>query len=286
MERELWRVIRTALRRLPRRWPRNASYSNTEILAVLLWAALHNQPICWACRRSSWPIQAWRRRLPDQSTLSRRLRDERVWHDLRWLIERIQRDLERSDTLVVDGKPLPVSNVSGDPDAKRGWGAGIFARGYKLHVIIDRSRRLIDFDVRPLNTSESTVAGEMVWQLNGAGRVLLADASYDSNRLYLACERSGITLRAPRRKPGTAIDKPSKNARSRLDAIALLEGPDPEPAARHNRERLIIERFFGTLATPASGLYMLPPWIRRRHRVRTWVAAKLAINSARNVLAA
>ena len=77
---------------MPRWWPRNASYSNREILAVLLWAALHNKPICWACLRSSWPLQAWRRRLPDQSTMSRRLRDPDVWGDLRRLIDEVQRE--------------------------------------------------------------------------------------------------------------------------------------------------------------------------------------------------
>jgi hypothetical protein len=45
-------------------------YDNRTVIAVLLWAALHDRPIVWACQRSSWPVQAWRRRLPDQSTMS------------------------------------------------------------------------------------------------------------------------------------------------------------------------------------------------------------------------
>lgn len=211
MERELWRLIRSGLRRVPRWWPRNASYSNREVLAVLVWAALHNKPICWACRRSSWPIQAWRRRLPDQSTMSRRLRDACVWDDLRLLIDQIQRALGATGTLVVDGKSLPVSSVSGDPDARRGWGAGVYARGYKLHAIIDRSRRLIDFDVQPLSVAECEVAADMVTRMRPRGGVLLADASYDSNRLYAACEAKGIQLRAPRKKPGTSISRVSRN---------------------------------------------------------------------------
>ena len=286
MERELWRVIRSGLRRVPRWWPRNASYSNREILAVLLWAALHNKPICWACLRSSWPLQAWRRRLPDQSTMSRRLRDPDVWGDLRRLIDEVQRDLGVTGTLVVDGKPLPVSNVSGDPDAARGWGAGIYARGYKLHAIIDRSRRLIDFDVRPLNAAESEVAASMAAGLRVRAGVMLADASYDSNRLYAACESRGIQLLAPRKKPGTSISRVSRNAPSRIRSIEILEGTNRGPARLHDRKRRSIERFFGTLATPSTGLYALPPWVRRTTRVRHWVAAKLAINAARIAIAA
>lgn len=78
MERELWRWVRWGLRRLPRWWPRGAVYGNREVLAVVLWAALHNRPVSWACRRDAWPMQAWRGRLPDQSTMSRRRRDPRV----------------------------------------------------------------------------------------------------------------------------------------------------------------------------------------------------------------
>src|SRR5262245_35877000 len=91
MERELWKLIRWCLRRLPRRWPRGAVYDNREILAVYLWAALHDRPVSWACERASWPMQAWRRALPDQSTMSRRLREPELACDLARLVEIAQR---------------------------------------------------------------------------------------------------------------------------------------------------------------------------------------------------
>src|SRR5690606_20893057 len=52
MERELWRLIRESLRRLPRRRLRNAVYTDDEVLAVLLWAALHQRPVSWGAKRS------------------------------------------------------------------------------------------------------------------------------------------------------------------------------------------------------------------------------------------
>ena len=91
MEHGLWRVITSALKRLPRWWPRGGVYDNRAVLAVLLWAALHERSVHWACQRSSWPVQAWRRRLPNQSTMSRRLRDTRVVEDLNRLLVIIQR---------------------------------------------------------------------------------------------------------------------------------------------------------------------------------------------------
>ncbi len=85
MERELWRSVTRAIRRLPRWWPRGAVYDNRQVLAVLLWASLHGRSVSWACQRGHWPVQAWRRALPDQSTMSRRLRDQRLLEDLRRL---------------------------------------------------------------------------------------------------------------------------------------------------------------------------------------------------------
>ena len=287
MERELWIVLKWGLRRLPRRWPRNAVYHNNEIIAVLLWAALHNKPISWACRRSSWPVQAWRQRLPDQSTMSRRLRCPGVWQDLRLLLDRIQSRWGDASghgcTFIIDGKPLPVSNISGDPDAARGWGAGIYARGYKLHAIIDTESRLIDFEVCSLNTAESVVARGMVCGLDTEPPAeMLADSGYDSNALHRVCEERGFQLIAPRRRPGTDLGwVKGGHAAGRLRSIEMTEGAGCAWERVHRFVRLGVERYFGTLASASTGLFALPPWVRRIHRVRAWVAAKLAINAAR-----
>src|SRR6267142_4907963 len=110
MERELWRGMVAGLKRVPRWWPRRGVYSNVQVLAVLLWAALHDRSILWATQRRSWPVQAWRRGLPDQSTMSRRLRDPRVMQDLGRLLPLLQRRAGAlRGPLVLDGKPLPVS---------------------------------------------------------------------------------------------------------------------------------------------------------------------------------
>jgi len=285
MERGLWRGITEGLRRLPRWSPVRATYSNRQILAVLLWAALHDRPISWACCRSSWPIQAWRRRLPDQSTMSRRLRDPRLIGDLRLLIARLQRRLPATPVLAVDGKALPVREHSRDPDAATGWASGRFAPGYKLHALIDTAHRLLDFEIRPMNQAESAAARAMVERLTpakpahtpGADATLLGDAAYDSNPLHAACAARGVRLLAPRRRPDRPLCKHRRHEPSRLACVELLESPDPPGVLR---ERVSVERFFARL-TIAARLFALPPWARRLHRVRAWVAAKLALNAAR-----
>ena len=287
MEREQWRWIVWALKRVPRRWPSHGVYDNAAILSVLLWAAMHDRSIWWACQRSSWPAQAWRRRLPDQSTMSRRLRDPRVLEDLERLVTILQRRTNGAGSvLIVDGKPLAVSEFTADPEAVTGWGAGRHAKGYKLHALIDDARRLLAWDVRPMKDSEQAVACELVtraWSQGvlPRGVTLLGDANYDSRHLYTAAADAGIRLIAPRRTPGAGVNQHPPSHEHRLAAISLLERDEAQAAAFRQR-RAAIERYFGTLATVGGGLHALPAWARRIHRVRPWVGAKLVLFTARS----
>jgi len=289
MERELWRWIVGGLKRLPRWWPRGAVYDNRVVLAVLLWAALHDRSVTWACRRRGWPVQAWRRELPDQSTMSRRLRDPRVLEDLERLVEVLQRRLPApGGTLIVDGKPLPVSRFTADKEAKIGWGAGRHAWGYKLHALVDGAQRLLAWAVHPMNHAECTAARALVEKaaargLVRPGHVVLGDASYDSNPLHAAVAGAGARLIAPRRRPELGLCGNRRHHPDRLASIALTEH-DPGGRDLLRSQRPAVERYFGTLATFGGGLIALPAWARHLARVRVWVGAKLAINAARHAL--
>lgn len=285
MERDLWKLIVAALRRLPRRWRRNAVYCDAQILAVLFWAALHDRPIVWACRRRNWPPQAWRRVLPDQSTLSRRLRDPSMKTCIMDVLRVLQEQHGVSDRLVVDAKALSVSEYSTDRDARTGWGAGCYMKGYKLHVLIDAKWRVLAWRVRPMNEAESVVACDLVRDAASAQVlptkvIMLGDAAYDSNPLYGIASTHGVRLIAPRRKPNRGVRAP-RNHPQRLESIALTEQGDPSIRATLGRMRDTVERFFGALASVGGGLAALPPWARRQHRSELWSGAKLAINAAR-----
>lgn len=286
MERDIWRVIMAALRRLPRRCSSGQRYANREVLAVLLWAALHERSILWACQRAHWPVQAWRRHLPDQSTMSRRLRRPDLLDDLRWLLHAVQDAFDDGDdrTLRVDGKALAVGSFSDDPDAADGWGTGQHQRGYKLHALVANARRLVDFKVEPMNTQESVVAGELLRSAARAGRIgrgglVLADASYDSNPLHGVARRCGVQLLAPRRRPGTGLSKGHAQQPGRVLSMRLLEG-DPRMRRWARSARAVVEHYFAGLSA-AAGLHTLPSWVRTLPRVRAWVAAKLVLNAAR-----
>jgi len=75
VERELWialyRMLRAAARRAPR--PKRVRVGDAVIVAVYVWAALHDRPVSWATRPCNWPRELLDFALPSQSTMSRRL---------------------------------------------------------------------------------------------------------------------------------------------------------------------------------------------------------------------
>lgn len=290
MERSTWRVVTAALKKLPRRCSRGQQYSSKAVLAVLLWAALHDRSILWACRRHHWPVQAWRRRLPDQSTMSRRLREPEILADLSTLLEIIQDRFDPGNvddgdaSLVrVDGKPLAINMYSADPDARKGWGAGEVQRGYKFHGLVANAKKLLGYDVEPMNTPEAEVAERLLDDAARRGRlpqaaVVLADASYDTNPLHAAARRCGARLLGPRRRPDQGISKSHEQDPGRMLSLLLMEA-DPVLAHWQRSERTPVEHYFAGLT--AAGLHTLPPWVRTLTRVRVWVGAKVVLNAAR-----
>jgi len=267
MERELWSVVERRLGTLPAGWPPRAQFSDRQVVRVILWAALHDRPIDWACRRSSWPRGTGR--LPSTSTVSRRSRTLSVMKLLRRLSPR-----GRAGTLLcIDGKPLVVGVFSKDRQARFGHADGGKRRGYKLHAACDRRGRILAFGVRPMNEAECVAARPLVARAAGAGAVVLGDASYDSNELYRCAARSGARLTAPRRKPGRSVSASHDQAPDRLLAIGRLEG-DEAKRRQASRLRSVIERAFGWLTMLGGGTP--PPWARTLRRVRRWVMAKLA----------
>lgn len=289
MERDLWGVIVTALGSVPPTRPRNAVFTDRDILAVLLWAALHDRPVSWACRRRSWPVQAWRRTLPHQSTVSRRMRCRSLMATLEALLHRVQRALRgEASVMAVDGKPLTIGRHSRDPDARHGWAIDGHARGYKLHVVLDDLDRVVDWAVTPLNAAEPLVARHLLRRACREGRLprglpVLGDRAYDSNPLHMQASICGVQLIAPRKRAGTGLGR-RRHHRSRVRCARAMESAGSERVDRLYAGRTRIERFFGTLVSAGGGLAGLAPWVRRWHRCRLWVGCKLVINAARTVL--
>jgi hypothetical protein len=72
MERELWPLLYHTVRDVARGFQQKYVQIPGWILVVtLLWAALHDRPVSWACRRANWTTMRWRPpRLPSPATMS------------------------------------------------------------------------------------------------------------------------------------------------------------------------------------------------------------------------
>jgi hypothetical protein len=119
------------------------------------------------------------------------------------------------------------------------------------------------------------VAERLLGQLSGGGYVL-ADGNYDSNPLADRAYHRGYQLVTPLPvNAGKGYRYPSPHRLRNWDLLAGTFGKELY------RLRGNIERSFGNATSFAAGLDPLPAWVRRLHRVRTGVWAKLLINGAR-----
>ncbi len=131
--------------------------------------------------------------------------------------------------------------------------------------------------VHSMNTSEQSMAEQMIPELQGHAGYLLGDKLYDINKLYESASRVNHQLVAERKCPKAGLGQ-RKHSPARLRAMELLRS---EFGQALYRVRDGIERNFGGLTTFGGGLAPLPSWVRRLHRVRRWVLAKLITNAVR-----
>jgi hypothetical protein len=280
MERNLYARLYEAV--MTTDYPRPAarvSHPDRWVALTYLWAALHDRPTAWACHPRHWPAGLRPARLPSQPVMSRRLRTAAVGRLFAALLRRFRGDPRADWVKYLDSKPLPVGNYSKDPDARTGYGAGGYFKGYKLHAVWGTAPVPLAHDVRPAHQGDPVAARVLVPRLGGQG-YLVGDAAYDSNPLYDQAGRRGHQLVAPPQKPCRGLGH-RPHSRWRLRARDLLAGPFGRALYR---TRSYVERCFGHLCSFGGGLGPLPAWVRRLRRVRRWVQAKLLIGAARSLL--
>jgi Transposase DDE domain len=282
MERELWKLLYLVARKLDNPWG-SWRYSRAEVLAVYFWAVVHDRPTSWATDRAEWPDDLRPTWLPPQSTLSRRLRQPQTVELMTAVEQHLLAILALGRYLVkrIDSKALAVSKVSKDPDTGYGRGAGGMQKGYKLHIVWSRGPMPLAWGLAPMNVGEKTMARGLIPSLPGGG-YLLGDTHYDANDLYDLAAEAGFQLVAKKTKsrgPGGLGHR--RQSPGRLRSIELLNTVFGR--ALFN-QRNAIEGHFSTLTCIAGGLAPLPAWVRRFHRVRNWVQAKIITAGARWLL--
>lgn len=278
MERELWPLLYRILLRVANDYSqKNVRYQAWTLVAVTLWAALHDRPASWACDPRNWAttsLRPWR--IPSASTISRRAHGVAVGVFRRAVELAIRDGREPALVAFIDGKPLSIPAISGDPDAGFGRGAGEKSKGYKLHAVISDGPMPEAWEVTPINVAETKVADLLIGQL-GHGGYLLGDGNYDASDVFDAAAAKGYALRTPHPEANAGKGHHYQSPH-RLLSIQT-SGTDFSKTLMKSRGE--IERRFGALSSFGGGLAPLPAWVRRLHRVRTWVWDKLLINAAR-----
>jgi hypothetical protein len=285
MERELMKMIVSIARELVQHGRGRFRYDDVEIVRVYYWSVLWDRAVSWACRPVNWPSYERRRRLPSQSTMSRRLRLPR----LRELLDEVERRVVRSAepggwVWFIDGKPLPIGGCSKDRQAGYGRAASCKAKGYKLHAVVGMHGVPVAWRVAPMNKDERVMAARMLRDVAVQGYVL-GDGHYDSNPLHNVCLNHGdlqlVTPPRYRKRKGLGHHQHSP---ARLRSLALWDDPVSPYGRELLAERVRIERYFGQLTGYGGGLTHLPPFVRTHRRVRRWVQAKIVLQLLRRTI--
>jgi hypothetical protein len=290
MDREQWVIITAAVDRVIRRMERpgrRPRYSDRLIVLMYIWCAWQNKCLSWACDRLHYNTLFRPRQLPSISQFTRRVKSD-VCH---YILQKVHDDLQGGSVCLplsfIDAMPLTVSPVSKDPEAKRGHITGGFAKGYKLHAIVNENGRIVIWCVCPLNIDEKTVAAELFTRADtaGLGELSLGDTAYDAAPLYKINTARNHTLLAPVRgqKFVSAQGRTEKKLRAmgpaRREAVNIWE--HHEPLANFiMEERKQIEGVFSVLNV-VLGVGRLPAFIRRLSRVIRWIGTKVILYHAR-----
>lgn len=282
MDTEVWRVLMAAVKSADRRVPRverRPKFSDALIVKMYLWSVWHDRPLSWAADRTHYSRLFRPRKLPSYSQFTRRVKAERVANLLTAINEFLTRTQASVELAFLDGKPLPVSFCSRDPDARVGWSSKGFANGYKLHACATRDGRIAAHCVRPMNEGEAKVARTKLPPAAQA-TLVLADANYDSRQLYQTLGARGQQLLTPV-GPTPVHPQPLRRMGPHRRFALWLRDRLGESYRTVLDLRDEIERIFSALCCFGGGLAPLPPWVRRLPRVQRWVTAKIAIYHAR-----
>ena len=282
MDRDGWRALKASVKKVCRSFKfqgRKRPYSFELILLMYFWIVSHRRPLYQACRRGTYGDLFRPRKLPGVSQFCRRVK-EAVFQEL---LLAVHVDLvgegHESPVKVIDGKPLLVSPVSNDPDARSGHITGGFGKGYRLHAVITEKRRILIWSVMPLNVAEQTVALELAGRLKPGGpqSLVLADSNYDSAPLHKALDQSNHRLLTPLKAQQRVKDGKHhpvtlrQMGPQRRQAVAVWND-HPDLARYVLKDRVRVENLFSGM-TMALDAGSPPPWVRRLERVRRWAGA-------------
>lgn len=290
MDRDIWLEVKSAVKRACRKYRRpgrKPRFSDVLIILMYLWSVWHDRCLSWACDKGHYGDLFRPRKLPSISQFSRRVREESFQEILQAMHGYLAKEGFYSPVSYMDGKPLTVSPVSKDPDARSGHITGGFAKGYKLHAVISQNRKIIIWSVMPLNVAEQSVALEMCQYLppGNSLSLMLADSNYDSAPLHKTLDQSDRRLLTPlkaqqRVKEGQHHPVTLRQMGPQRREAIEVHKDHPDLVTYVLKERNNAEGVFSVLSM-ALNVSRPPAYVRRLERVRRWTGAKIILYNAR-----
>ena len=292
MEGRIFQFLSTHIRALGKTHSfKGKQFSDATVVMTYLWAVLWDRPVSWACQLTNWPARCGWHRLPSSSTMSRRLKSISVLALIQQVESALSEWFPGGLCKLIDSKPLTVSLYSKDADARIGHGAGLPAKGYKLHAIVDAiSLQAQRWTLASMNRHDAAIAAELIALMPQAqAAYLIGDNAYDSNHLYDLAAAKGVQLLAPQRQSAKSMGK-RRHSPHRVAGHARLANPLKCTGQIQSfglsmlEHRIGVEQGFAYMSNIPQGLSGLPGWVRRPHRVALWVAMKLLIPMARRMV--
>lgn len=284
MDRQQWILLRKLIECAVRAVgsSRRVKFTDNLIVKMYFWAVGHDRPLCWACDRENYGNLFRPRKLPSVSQFCRRVKTDLFQEYLQHVHDATTGHRELKDLNFFDGKPLTVGNYSRDPEAKKGYAAGQMGKGYKLHALVNKERKIVAWSVESLNTHEMPVARTLIHQAVRVPKdaLFLADGNYDAHKLHKDIHARGGWLWV---KPRGMAKHPVTLRQMGPARRALLKVWEQTPgfAKCFYNKRIAVEGTFSNLTSFGGGLGPLPNFVRRLERVRRWVGAKIILYHVR-----
>jgi hypothetical protein len=173
-------------------------FTDEQIVKCMVYQVYHRiqgfRELEWKLTQDLWALRSMGiSKVPDHSTFCRRTKEieDGLYGEL---YQEILGELEpQSRVCYWDATALRSSRYDKDAELGKGTRLGWF-HGYKLHAIVSEDLLPLSWDVSPAGFYDNQFP-QLVNQLsNHDVFMILADAAYDDQKLFHACEDAGIHL--------------------------------------------------------------------------------------------
>jgi hypothetical protein len=173
-------------------------FTNAQIIKCMVYQVYYRihslRELEWKLKQDLWALRSIEMvEVPDHSTFCRRVKQieeslySKIYHEILDELE------PESRVCYWDSTALRSSRYDKDAEIGKGTRLGWF-HGYKLHAIVSEDLLPLSWDLSPACFYDNQFPQLLNHLSNQDVFMILADAAYDDQKLFLACEEAGIHL--------------------------------------------------------------------------------------------